>query len=68
MGRSLLLSILVWLSSALTLWGQVGAVQVRLEGESMVDHPRFPLLTLGGKLQRRLDSLPSTPRGVHAGV
>ena len=48
MRRPLLLSILVWLSSALTLWGQVGAVQVRLEGESMVDHPRFPLLTLGG--------------------
>ena len=49
MGRPLLLSILVWLSSALSLWGQMGAVQVRLEGESMVDHPRFPLLTLGGK-------------------
>ena len=49
MRRPLLLSILVWLSSALTLWGQVGAVQVRLEGEGMVDHPRFPLLTLGGK-------------------
>ena len=49
MGRPLLLSILVWLTSALSLWGQMGAVQVRLEGESMVDHPRFPLLTLGGK-------------------
>lgn len=49
MRRSLLLSILVWLSSALTLWGQVGAVQVHLEGEGMVDYPRFPLLTLGGK-------------------